>query len=58
MFIRYAALIVLAATSLAWASSSDVEPGEEAIAQALALGVERPPVAPPGVTRAKGRSRS
>ncbi|MCY4564596.1 MAG: amidohydrolase family protein [Gammaproteobacteria bacterium] len=56
MFIRNAALIVLAATSLAWASSSDVEPGEEAIAQALALGVERPPVAPPRGDESEGPS--
>ncbi len=54
MFVRYIALTALAAASLALADAPEVEPGEEVIALALSLGVERPPIAPPRGDESEG----
>ena len=51
---RYTALIGLAAASLAWGSASEIEPGEESIAMALALDVDRPSIAPPRGDESEG----
>ena len=54
MITRSMALVSLAAASLAWGGAPEAEPGEEAIALALALGVERPPIAPPRGDESEG----
>ena len=54
MIFRYTALVGLAAASFAWGGTAEIEPGEEGIARALALGVAVPPVAPPRGDESEG----
>lgn len=49
-----AALIGLVAAPLVWGGAATIEPGEESITAALAMGLEQPPIAPPRGAESEG----